>query len=174
MVSNASLQFSYFLFCCRGVEVIRALVSSADGCRGCVPLVGWVRRIATISRRIVVATFLIYNLDAMPIVRIACFARRARVFGWLLCPACRVCISAPSQTPPYRLGMVRAVEADSQPRLFGRLFAPPRVSGQPGRLKSISCSVNAATAKTASPRAPVGESRAKKFAHTRSRRAPRS
>ena len=38
------------------------------------PLLGWVRRIATISRRIVVATFLIYNIDAMP-VPIACFAR---------------------------------------------------------------------------------------------------
>ena len=45
-----------------------------------VPLVGWVRRITTISRRIVVATFLIYNLDAMP-VPIACFARRGVLAG---------------------------------------------------------------------------------------------
>ena len=45
-------------------------------------VVGWVRRIATISRRMVVAAFLIYNIDVM-CCSIACFAGRARRFGWL-------------------------------------------------------------------------------------------
>ena len=48
------------------------------------PLAGWVQRIATISRRIVVATFFNYNVDAIPLP-IACVSRGA--VACMLCPA---------------------------------------------------------------------------------------
>jgi hypothetical protein len=47
-------------------------------------IVGWVRRMATINRRIVVAAFLIYNLDAMPANRLFRATRRG-----CLCPTPR-------------------------------------------------------------------------------------
>ena len=87
-----------------------------------VPLWGWVRRIATMSRRIVVATFLIYNIDAMS-VPIACFARRARRLLGLLPDLSIVPLA------PIRMVPVPVVRSFSQP-LHRKVFLA-RPSGSP-------------------------------------------
>ena len=108
-------------------------------------IVGWVRLAAARSRRIVVATFLIYNLDAMP-VPIACFARRARGFGL------GACLPYLSIVPLAPISMVPPVKSFSQPRLLDAVFGAPRGPlTQPGGSTASRVASSAVPEKSASP-----------------------
>ena len=95
-----------------------------------VPLWGWVRRIATISRRIVVfATFLIYNIESKalvsrdaPAAALACDGVGARYLT--SCP-----YKAPIRPPISIVPLSGALPAS---HFWARFWAPLTVPGQPG------------------------------------------
>ena len=88
------------------------------------PLVGWARRIATISRRIVVAAFFNDDLDAMPVLyRLSLvLAVRARETGARLSSGVDTLAFEPSATAEGLLLFIHYAVASSRAYEFSLFF----------------------------------------------------
>ena len=133
-------------------------------------IVGWVRRIATISRRIVreqFCTTISSRLLSLPLITRGCFSR----FGWL--PRCSACSwGAPEASLPPLIGAnaseacatkldgfvcgsrrAGAAASSAPKRVFGLVRAPSLVLDC-GLLPSVSLGLSEATVRIARPRTP--------------------